>query len=267
MVFLERSINDDVEAARFVAGQGFELVPNAADPMQPYKIDKDKGRLPVQFKKDRGAWRDFDSLLPDNDDLAPLTIQNALRLSGRKINLLPESVLVLGLRYEPPSANLSFWRMERFTLPKALAGECFIRSEIHLLLSDAKDAQGSLWAACSLFARDILSRGERPPIKKDISNFVVQMPVNAYYWATLESSFHEVLREFTLERNHDEIRCQWLRSVRQALSVAWGQHCTSVAAGDAWEIRAVVKAEKPVTRKLAELKDEILKLELEEKTE
>jgi CRISPR system Cascade subunit CasA len=151
--------------------------------------------------------------------------------------------------------------MERFALPEALAGDRFIRTEIRQLLSDAEETQKSLWLACRSFARDLLSRGEREPAAKDISGFVEQMPVNSWYWSTLESRFHEILREYTLERDSDDIRCQWLKFVRDALKTSWEQHRASVSTGDAWAIRALAKAEGPVWRKLKELNAEILKLE------
>jgi CRISPR system Cascade subunit CasA len=261
MIHLEELSSGQVTVMRFVAGQGFENPSKNPDPMQPYKADKTHGRLPVQFREDRGTWRDFDSLLPDNTDLAPLTVQNALRLAGNKVGNMPQSVLVLGLRYDPPSANVTFWRMERFALPEALAGDRFIRTEIRQLLSDAEETQKSLWLACRSFARNLLSRGEREPFGKDVSGFVEQMPVNPWYWSTLESHFHEILREYTLGRDYEDIRCLWLKSVRDTLKTAWEQHRASVSMGDAWAIRALVKAEGRVGRKLKELNAEILILE------
>jgi CRISPR system Cascade subunit CasA len=260
MILLEGLPSGGVTSMRFVAGQGFENPSNNADPMQPYKTDKTKGKLPVQFREDRGTWRDFDSLLPDNTELAPLTVQNALKLAGREMDSMPESVLVLGLKYAPPSANVDFWRMERFALPGALAGERFVRTEIRQLLTDAEEAQKNVWMACRSFARDLLSRGGRNPNVKDIRRFVEQMPVNSWYWSTLESRFHEILREYTLDRDSEDIRCQWLMSVRDTLRTAWEQHCATVSVGDAWAIRALVKAEGQVLRKLKELNDEIKKL-------
>ncbi|KXS31178.1 MAG: CRISPR-associated protein, Cse1 family [Candidatus Gallionella acididurans] len=261
MILLEELPSGEVAVTRFVAGQGFDNPSRNPDPMQPYKTDTTHGKLPVQFREDRGTWRDFDSLLPDDAALAPLTIQNAIRLAGRRIDSMPKSVLVLGLRYEPPSANVDFWRMERFSLPDALAGEHYVRVEIKKLLSEAEDAQKSLWSACSSFARDLLSRGDRNPDSKDIKKFVKQMSANSWYWSTLESRFHEILREYTLERDSEDIRCQWLKSVQDTLGAAWAQHSASVSTGDAWAIRALVKAEGPVRRKLNELKKEIFKLE------
>ena len=261
MILLEELPSGGVMIMRFVAGRGFDNSSNSVDPMQPYRTDKSKGRLPVQFREDRGTWRDFDSLLPKDANLAPLTIQNAIRLAGRKIDSMPKSVLVLGLRYEPPSANVDFWRMERFALPDAMVNEHCTRVEISSLLAEAEDAQKPLWIACSSFARNILSRSGRKPDEKDIKGFVKQMSVNSWYWSTLESRFHEILREYTLERDYEDIRCQWLKFVRDALRKAWEQHSASVSMGDAWAIRALVKAEGTVRRKLRELDGEILKLE------
>jgi CRISPR system Cascade subunit CasA len=261
MICLEELSSSKVERMRFVAGQGFDNTPRNPDPMQPYKTSDIHGKLPVQFREDRGTWRDFDSLLPDDSNLAPLTIQHALRLAGHKISDMPESVLVLGLRYDPPSANVDFWRMERFALPEAVAGDRNIRTDIRQLLALAEEAQKSLWQACRSFARDMLSRGERDPVKEDIKKFVAQMPVNSLYWSTLETRFQEVLGEYTLEKNPDDIRCQWLKSIRDTMRLAWEQHRASVSMGDAWAIRAIVKAEGLVWRKLKELNDEIVKLE------
>ena len=263
MVLLGDQQLGGVTTMGFVAGQGFENPSDSPDPMQPYKINNTNGRLPVQFREDRGTWRDFDSLLPDEAELSPLTIQNAIRLAGNKDNNLPKAVLVLGLRYQPPSANVDFWRMERIALPPALAGDRYVRTEIRQLLADGEDAQKSLWAACCSFARDLLSRGGRNPDQKDVKGFVQQIPAISSYWSTLEACFHAILQAYTLDREPDDIRRQWLQSVRDALRTAWNQHNASVSQGDAWAIRALVKAEGAVQSKIKDLNDKICKLEPE----
>lgn len=263
MILLEELPSGDVTSVRFIAGQGFENSQSSPDPMQPYKVSKEKGKLPVQFREGRGTWRDFDSLLPDGGELAPLTIQNSIRLAGGKVDDTPRSVLVLGLRYEPPSANVDFWRMERFSLPEALAGSHPVRMEIQRLLADADEAQKSMWLACRSYARDLLSRGDREPSSDDIRKFIKQMPVNECYWTVLERHFHEVLKEYTSDRDYEDIRCLWLKYVRNTLIAAWGQYSSSVSNGDVWNIRALVRAEAPVLRKASELNDEIVKLEPE----
>ena len=246
-----------VEKLAFASGVGNSSL-DQLDPMLGYRIDDQRGKLPIQFR-DRGFWRDFDSLLPDDSHLAPKVIEHAAVLTRVHRERFPKSVSVLGQSNN--KAKIEYWRMERFSLPEALTGDGNIRTEIRQLLVAAEEAQKSLWAACSSFAQNLLSRGNRKPAGKDVSGFVEQMPVSPWYWSALESRFHEILREFTLDQGSDEIRCLWLKSVRDTLRAAWDQHRASVASGDAWSIRAIVKAEGPVLRKLAQLNDEILKLE------
>ncbi|MEK7721785.1 MAG: type I-E CRISPR-associated protein Cse1/CasA, partial [Elusimicrobiota bacterium] len=92
MVLLNEK-NGVVENVRFTAGPGFENSAKIPDPMQAYRVDEVKGILPKQFREDRGVWRDFDSLLPDDSGtLAPLTLQNAFNLAGNNTNKMPKNL-------------------------------------------------------------------------------------------------------------------------------------------------------------------------------
>lgn len=257
---LKESDSGRIGNLAFASGVG-NTSAEQSDPMLGYRIDDMRGKLPIQFRE-RGLWRDFDSLLPDESHLAPQVIEHATVLTRMNRGRFPRSVMVLGQANN--KAKIEYWRMERFALPEALTGDRFIRAEIRQLLKDSEDAQKSLWSACSSFARDLLSRGDRNPDGKDIKKFVTQMSASSLYWSTLETRFHEILREYTLECDLDDIRCQWLKSVRDTLRAAWAQHSASVSTGDAWAIRALVKAEGPVRRKLKELNEEILKSKLQQ---
>jgi len=261
MAFLNDLPSGGVAYIRFVSGLGFEPSVMFSDPMLAYTSDKEKGRLLVRFREDRGVWRDFDSLLPGVEGDAPLTIQHSIRLAGRNAQLLPKSMLTLGLRYTPPNANVDFWRMEEFVFPAALSEARGIREDIRQLLTVAEVAQKSLWRACADFARDLLSHGERKVEKKDVANFVRQIPAIDNYWSQLEAAFHDTLNHYTLERDPDAIRLDWLKTVRAALRNVWDQHAASVSTGDAWAIRALVRAEGAINRQLRALNDEILKYE------
>jgi CRISPR system Cascade subunit CasA len=254
---LEAEDSGRIGRLAFASGVGDASV-EQTDPMLAYRVDDKRGKLPIQFRE-RGLWRDFDSLLPDESHLAPQVIEHATVLTRSNRERFPKSVMVLGQANN--KAKIEYWRMERFALPEALTGQRSVRTEIRQLLLHAEDAQRSLWLACRSFARDLLSRGDREPTGKDISGFVGQMTMISWYWSTLESHFHEILSQYTLDRDPDDIRCQWLKFVRDTLWVAWEQHRTSVSMGDAWAIRALVRAEGPVLRKLKELKDEIMQLE------
>jgi CRISPR system Cascade subunit CasA len=233
------------------------------DPMLSYRVDDEKGRLPIRLKG-RGLWRDFDSLLPDESGLAPLVIKHSTALTHFNTDRAPQSVMVVGLSNK--KAKINYWRMEQFALPLALSGDRCIRTEIRQLLNDAEDAQKSLWGACRSYARDSLSRGDREPSKGDISNLIGQLPAITWYWSMLECSFHDLLREYTLEKNPDVIRCFWMKSVRTCLQGAWDQHRNAVHTGDAWVIRALVKAEGIVQAKIAAITVDIEQLAFQEDT-
>ena len=231
---------------------------DSADPMLAYRVDKEKGRLPMQFRE-RGLWRDFDSLLPDDVRLAPAVIEHAAALTRFAPERFPQSIMVLGQANN--KAKIEFWRMERFALPQALLGNRSIRAEIRQLLTDAEDTQKALWQACRNFARNLLSRGEREPDGKDVGKFVEQMPASASYWSRMEAAFHEILQRYRIECDPDAIRLDWLKTIRSVLRDVWAQHSASVTTGDAWATRALVRAEGAIGKQLKVLNDEIQKYE------
>jgi CRISPR system Cascade subunit CasA len=254
----------------FASGVGYKESMEL-DPMLGYAIrenpdgetkEKVKKRMTIHFEE-KGFWRDFDSLLPDDAHLAPKVIEHTVILTKIDRKRLPRGVMILGQRYFPPRPNIAFWRKEHFPLPEALSGDRYIRHDIRDILIEAEKAGDELNRACETFAKDILRHGERKVEKRDIRNFVGQLSAPAYYWSTLESLFHEILGGYSLDRDSEDIRCQWLKSVRDTLMAAWEQHRASVSMGDAWAIRALVKAEGAVWRKLKELTNEILKLDSE----
>lgn len=242
-----------IDGVLLASGVGW-LPESMVDPMLGYRIDEQRGKLPMQFR-DRGLWRDFDSLLPDELRLAPRVIEHAAALTRAHPGRTPRSVLVLGQAND--QAKVEYWRMERFVFPEALAGDRPIRGEIRQLLADAEAADRQLWSACSSYARHLLGRGDREPAKRDITGFVRQLSASPWYWSTLEARFHDVLGAITLDRDSEEVRRQWLMTVRDTLRAAWERHRASVSTGDAWSIRALVKAERAVQRHLKQLKEEI----------
>ncbi len=237
---------------------------DSIDTMLGYRVDDKNGKLPIQFRE-RGLWRDFDSLLPDDARLAPGVIEHATALTRLARTRFPHSVLVLGQSNN--KAKIEYWRLERFALPKALLGERSIRAEVRQLLADAEANQQALWRACKSFARDLLSRGARNPDGKDISRFVEQMPVNAAYWSDLESAFHDVLRQYSAESDPDAIRLAWLKTVRSTLRDAWKLHAGSVSTSDAWAIRALVRAEAHISKQIGALNHQVQQYEAHYQTQ
>jgi CRISPR system Cascade subunit CasA len=245
---LRRNAQGNVTQIAFASGVGANAE-HHRDPMVAYRIDEKKGRLPVIFR-DRGLWRDFDSLLPDADGEAPQVIVNGVALGRYCPDRFPRAVIVAGQSSD--KAKIEYWRLERFDLPQALHGDRHVRKELRDLLGDAEEAERALWSSCAAYARDLLSRGARKPEARDVRAFVSQMPGISTFWSRLEARFHGVLREYTEQKNADDIRRAWLQGVRSALEESWTLHATSDG-GDAWAIRARIRGERFVLRHLTEL--------------
>jgi len=231
---------------------------NILDPMFAYRVDEKKGKLPIHFRE-RGLWRDYDSLMPDAEGLGPQVIQNAIQMKRADQSRSLYSVMVYGQANN--KAKIEFWRMERFMLPNTIAENSVIKSEIRNLLDVAEDAQKSLYGACKQYAQSIIAKGNRKPDSKDVSAFIKQMNAISWYWSNLEPKFHEALTQYSKESDFDKILCNWIKSVVKILSDAWEFQKKQTKSGDAWTIRASIRAEKPVLEKLKELKDKIAQLE------
>lgn len=247
---------------------------DASDPMLAYRIDEKQGRLPIQFKA-HGLWRDFDSLLPDDAHLAPAVIEHAAAMTRFIRERAPRSVMVLG--QASSKAKIEYWRMERHQLPANLVSNPNSRSEIHQLLEDAKKTGNTLESALRDWAKSMITKGDRDLqpdkwakgkwIPGDVSKAIGKMSPDASptstltYWSRLEAAFHDTLRHYTLERDADDIRLDWLKAVRAALRAAWAQHAASVSTGDAWAIRALVRAENIIEERLKLINNLISKYE------
>ncbi len=241
---------EGVSTVGLASGIGYKNT-TLLDPMVAYRTDEKRGNLPYQYSE-RGAWRDFDSLLPSDAQISPKVIEHAIELTKRDTARFPQSIFVLGQAND--KAKIDFWRMEMLILPRAVLGNRSIRSDIHKFLKLAENTQAALWKASDLFARNLLSRGTRKIEKADVRLFINQLPGTPAYWNMLETRFHELLQSFTIERDSDEIECDWLIALKSTLEHAWNLQKQSVAGGDAWTIRAIVKAEVPIQIKLKELK-------------
>lgn len=267
------TLRSGVSQLAFAAGVKFDKQP-FVDPMLAYRIHKEKGKLPRQFSE-RGLWRDFDSLLPDDAHLAPGVVEHAAALARFQRERFPASIMVLG--QATSKAKIEYWRMERFVLPQTIIVDNTARHEIRQVLQDAESASKAMEVGLRDWAKLMIAKGDRELqadkwangkwMPGDVSKAIGKMQPDAEpslllgYWSNMEAAFHDTLHSYTLERDADDIRLEWLKAVRNNLCDAWAQHAASVSTGDAWAIRALVRAEGAVDEKLKELNREIQKYE------
>ncbi len=266
---LLQSDNGQISKVAFIPGIG-HVESELRDPMVPYKARKDTGIEQIGFEE-RGVWASFDSLLPDGDSsdgLEPKVINYLGALSRSKLIGSALPLMVIGQKFK--NASVEFWRMERFTLPIDISENKYLKSEINVLLNLANEAGNSLEWSLRELAKSMITKGDRELMPDkwvagklkpgDVTKFIKSTSVLPQFWSLLESHFQTILSNYILGHDSDIIRCQWLKFVRDALQTAWNRYSTSLSTGDAWAIRAIEKARKPVRDKLAEINEEIKKL-------
>jgi len=254
-----------VSRLALASGVSFDSGVERPDPMLGYRRDEKKGKLPLQFRP-RGLWRNFHSLLPDSTGLAPLVIHNAVLLSRLDHQRFPIAVMVLGQKNDPPNPTLEFWRMEQFVLPRALAADGPTRERIRQMLEAAEGVGKVLDSVCFAYCQHLLVHVERPSglgeqERDTIREMAHSLGTMARYWSILEADFHEMLQKYTVESDFEGLHAQWLRHVCEALKNSWEAHRASVSSGNAWAIRALVKAGGQLSRQITELEQNIRALE------
>lgn len=254
--------DDDGMVSRigFASGVGYESVESFPDPLVAYVEHEKNGLLPMKLKQ-RGLWRDFDSLLPNrkqgSKSSAPEVINSTIELCAA-LEAYPSGLSVMACGQVNDNAKIEYWRMERFVLPTAILDKSNdVRATIREILSMAEEWQSRLYKACKTFATECIRRdGDRKPAAEDIKKIVEQMPCTAVYWNHLEHAFKQNLENgFT---DPEQAKKLWCGKIRKALALAWKAQTDSVGDGDAWTIRAMTKAGWIVGNALKEL-TELLK--------
>lgn len=237
------------------------------DPMTPYYIRTNRGIEQTRWE-DRGLWRSFASLVPDANSpegLEPRVMSHIASLSRAKLIGPSASFLVIGQKFK--NAAIDYWRMERFHLPIDIGSNRSVKSHIHNILTLAEETGDVLEQALRDTGKAVITKSDRELMPDkwiagklkpgDVTKYVMSIGILPRYWSMLEAKFQEMLQHYTLGKDPDEIELEWLVAVRDSLKDAWSQHLASVSMGDAWAIRAVVKAEAPVELKLKELGNKI----------
>jgi CRISPR system Cascade subunit CasA len=248
-VRLVRNESGQVEKVAFASGVSIGES-SFDDPMLAFRLDEKRGKLPIQFKE-RGLWREFDSLLPDAKGTAPRVISNALAISRDDPKRAPKALLVIGQRND--KALIEFWRNERFVLPIATDETGKLRDNINGFLGKCEEVGTVLYKACRTYFRHLLSRGSREPIPQDLRGCIESCPATQVYWSLMEADFHALLSKISAEGVNEELRAWWLRRLTENFMSGWDSLVRSIDGGDVWSVRALAMAERSVRMKRKEM--------------
>lgn len=249
--FQEPVADGKVEAMHYAAGIKFD--DESPDPMLAYRKDSKRGLLPINFRRDKAFWRDFQALAPTAESayLAPRTLRHASDIYeelGKKEAL---TLLVTGLTND--KAKVLLWRTLQFRFPEALQQENGqAQQELERLLELADKAHNELRRATYHLATHLLTMGERSPDKNDISNLIKSLPSSVYFWSQLERHFPELLEKFS--ESYANQLAWWKDTIANVIGEAWQLAVKSAGENErAW--RAASKSGGIVGKYIKELKE------------
>ena len=248
--------------------------PRDRDPFKCYRIDKDRGHLPLGINKERALWRDSHALLQTADPAQqrPELCNWLARIEGMRRNnqIKAQSAYklsLIGLATEAGKASsVILWRHERLPLPLAYLEDEKLLAKLKESLEVAEKAGiqlNSSWnSSCWLLARLIILPDEKKkPNKaqnKDIKNLSDHLAPGRLYWSRLEVPFQDFLVRLAKDRATDEYGDisygantlpWWAGKVRRAACEAFEETTRSLDLS-ARTLKAVTRAESEFNRRL-----------------
>jgi CRISPR system Cascade subunit CasA len=237
-----------VQGVVYCVAQGVELPP-PQDPMLAFRVDKERGMVPIDFSESRALWRDCHAFVRETgqDGAAPpaTVCQLATALRGVLADATP-SLLVLGMRGDQAAIKIS--RAERLVVPGSVLADRDLQARLLEASTMAEAVGKTLRSALRIAAANSLSPGAREPHKDDISHLVDAMGSDQGYWAALASPFGLFLHGLTHEPNaaSDKFRTVACRIARQVL-----QDACAALGSEARHLKALACAESYLARELS----------------
>jgi CRISPR system Cascade subunit CasA len=234
---------------RFIAyGPGVQ--PMAApdlDPMCAYR--RGDGQLtPYQLPLERSFWRDFESLLPGQDDWRPPGVLDhaakVLSDLGRISMLFPLAVAgEVTDRAKVVNVRREVYPLAARTLEPESA------SYIRQALKSVRETGDVLRRAAWVLASHLLSPGAGQALAEDMRRFVESLPLSTLYWSAMERRFPQFLTELVESGPRPALE-GWNAAVVQAARSAWATTAQAVGTGPR-HLRALAEAEGVLRRRLA----------------
>ncbi len=209
---------------------------------------------PLRFTREKALWRDYHSLLPqDNNDLLPATIRWCARLAdyGQLEDSHVIQLMATGMATDPGKAKIYFYRREVMPLPlKLLRKEEYV-SDIAGALKRAEEVAGKLRNALNTLAEHVLQRGaEGRPDTTDRRNLVTQWNALGRFWIELEPRFWDFIEE--LVADSDQVIDQWEDDLK-GIALASLRHAIKLAGDSPWAWKGGIVAERQLRAALNKL--------------
>lgn len=247
VLLIPEGTSGSVTISQMTIAPGLKLDASVLDPMKHYRIDKDRGPLPLRFNEEKSLWRDSTAMfeLQSADKHVPQVLHWLADLIAD--DLLPRSyqyrILSLGMAND--QAKVEFFRTERIPLPLVYLDDPLLVDTLRDALKLAEAAGAQLWGATRKMAALLLSPEAdssegRQPGGDDVNRMVQHWGMEKRYWSALENPFSRLIvalgmrGQSALDDWNNEIKRAAREAFRQAEQHA-GQQTRS------WKARVVAR--------------------------
>ncbi len=242
-------------------GSGLKL-DGLLDPFKHYRIDKQRGHIPLRFSEYKALWRDSASLLrfqrTRTDVRAPRVLDwMATLLENEALPATyPYRLMALGMASN--KAKIEFYREEHMPLPAEYLQDESLVDKLSVAIAQADEVRKILMRAISRLATLVISPTAdapdgRKPDKKDVNNLMGHWATERFYWAELEPAFFQLLEN--LPKNPDEASARWLNALIATAENAFTRTETALP-DDARGLRAAVRGRGQLMGGLKKFREE-----------
>ena len=243
--FLPEKKEDTLLVSDVIMGPGLKLDPEFINPFYHYRIDK-KYKM-QRFNEGRVLWRDNSSFLSfhrQDHFYPPRTFHWLAELIGEGILAPSQIYQYMALGMANNQAKVNFFAEEHLPLPAT-----YLQNEVHVeglrtALDAAENTQKKLYGALSRMATLKLAptaedKEGHVPDTKEVKNLINHWAADRQYWASLEASFFQLLRD--LPSKGENAIDQWDFALQESVRTAF-EYAVRMAGNDARSLRASVRA-------------------------
>jgi hypothetical protein len=231
--------------------QGRSVTENfKSDPLLAYRVDREKGNLVWQLRKDRAVWRDSSALFSLSDQTQidknfrpalSINLLNALVVKGVLNKKQQYQLNIYGQNLDPGQPKINFWRHERLPLPLDYLADESLVEDLQTALSECEESERALRFSLRDFAKWMLAPPGGKPDKDAVTNLVKHLGADKLYWSRLETDFYRLLKELPHDRK--AALDNWTSILRRACRDCF-EEATRDLDQSARTLKAIVKAQQ-----------------------
>lgn len=260
ILLLPVNIDNEICVTQMTIAPGLSLNEDVLSPQKRYTRRAKKNKPDtwgfLYFNEDRALWRDFDSLLMLDNDVArpPAVLEWLAELSLDDVINDEDSLRLTAMGMLANQAKPMFYRQEHMPLSTALLRNAGNVRFLSMAIGQADEVAGRLSGKngpLQTLADHALARGSaQNPDPNDREQLIRQWDALSIYWAPLESAFWQFVDLF--QRDLDLAQSRWREAIETAAHDAL-EHAIRMAGREPWTLKGQVIARRKLNYHLREV--------------